>query len=308
MMLPALAIVILLSEASPQHREGTGGLPAEVDGRGEVLLAISMYNEAGTPMTPPPPPAAESPPAPTLARYAIGSVHIGGHTIRAEMDAGNPGMSLLMAKSCLGCSDKCPPTVPDCAGAKFCAPSFPQDFAPTSAFRATGAGCGHGHDAGTLAGQRVCMACFGGHSHSRFYTMAVANASLAAMQPQQPFAVPSLGFGALVRTVPWTDRLWSNVGIGFRSDFLTQVDASVLWFSLRLPPARSLIGLRPAPARYEALPAANFTTEPGNRYLSATLEIGSGGTVCGPAQLDYLFDVSSAICTHVLFCSSPLSP
>eukprot|EP01045_Picozoa_sp_COSAG04_P007131 COSAG04_NODE_365_length_15832_cov_19.821585_4_plen_294_part_00 len=292
MMLPALAIIFRLSEGSPQHHDGKERL---LD---EVLLEISMYNEAGAPMKPPPPPTAESPPAPTLARYAIGSVHIGGHTLRAEMDAGNPGMSLLMAKSCLGCSDKCPLAVPGCAGAKFCAPSYPQDYAPTSAFRATGAGCGHGHDAGTLDGQRICMACFGGHSHSRFYTMARANASLAA-QPR-PFAVPSLSFGALVRTAPWTDRLWSNVGVGFRSDFLTQVNASVLWFSLRLPPARSLIGLRPAPARYESLPAASFSTQPGNRYLPATLEVGSGGTVCGPAQLEYLFDVSSTISTHAL--------
>ena len=284
--LPPAAVAPLKSSDA----EAIRGVREAASKSGEVLLEVSMYNEAGAPMKPPPPPTAESPPAPTLARYAIGSVHIGGHTIRAEMDAGNPGMSLLMAKSCLGCSDKCPLAVPGCAGAKFCAPSYPQDYAPTSAFRATGAGCGHGHDAGTLDGQRICMACFGGHSHSRFYTMARANASLAA---QQPFAVPSLSFGALVRTAPWTDRLWSNVGVGFRSDFLTQVNASVLWFSLRLPPARSLIGLRPAPARYESLPAASFSTQPGNRYLPATLEVGSGGTVCGPAQLEYLFDVSN---------------
>ena len=49
------------------------------------------------------------------------------------------------------------------------------------------------------------------------------------------------------------------------------------------------------------------STEPGNRYLSATLEVGSAGTVCGPAQLEYLFDVSTTICTHALFCSFTLS-
>ena len=298
-MLPALTIIALLSETASQHREGAEWLLDKVDeGVTEVLLEISMYNEAGAPLRPPLPPTTESPPAPTLPRYAIGGVHIGNHTIRAQMDAGNPGVSLLMAKCCLGCSDKCPAQVPGCAGANFCAPSYPHDYVPTSEFYATGVGCGHGHDAGMLDGQSVCTACFGGHSHSRFYTMARANASLAA-QPQS-LAVPNLSFGALVRTTPWMDRLWSNVGIGFRSDFLSQVNASVLWFSLRLPPARSLIGLRPALARYESLPAAKFTTGPGNRYLSATLEVGSGGTVCGPALLDYLFDVSSTTFKHML--------
>jgi hypothetical protein len=269
----------------------------------EVLLTIYMYNENGKQLKPPPPPSTAefSPPAPTLARYAIGSVMLGGNTIRAEMDAGNPGHTLLVAKTCLGCSDKCPAAVPKCAGAQFCAPSYRFDFVPSGSIRATGMRCGsHGQNAGKLDGQHICMACFGGHSHSRFYLLATGNASLVAYskhnfgnlwKPSKSFVVPKLNFGALVRTAPWTDRIWSNVGLGFRSAFLTQVNASTLLFSLRAPPQLSMIGLRPSLTRYASLSAQKFSSKPGNRYLSATMFYGD--ITCGP-RLDYLFDTGNA--------------
>ena len=288
-----LALPLLTTAAALTSTWAAGLLPNEALAGGqqtEVLLSVQMYNEKGEPLAPP---GADSPPAPTLARYAIGRVLLGGNQIRAEMDAGNSGEPLLMAKVCRGCSDKCPLTVPDCPGAKFCAPSYPMDFAPTSSWTATGAGCGdHDHDAGTLNGRQVCMACFGGHSHSRFSTPATGNASFAA-QPR-PFAVPKLRFGALVRTSPWTDRLWSNIGVGFRSAFLRQVNASTLWFSLRAPPHQSVVGLRPSLARYASLPVQRFSAEPGNRYMTARLNCGGpNGRQAGP-ELEYLFDTGNA--------------
>ena len=198
-----------------------------------------------------------------------------------------------MAETCLGCSDKCPATVPTCLGAKFCAPSYAEDYVPSRAIHARTDPC-QDHDAGTLDGHtRVCMGCFGGHDHSRFYTHASGNATLETrLQDGSPagLAVPALTFGALVRTAPWTDRLWSNLGVGFRSVFLRQVNASRIWFHLRTSGA--FIGLNPRPGRYASLPSASFVVwHNTNRYLPATLSF--AGHACGPRS-NFLFDTGNA--------------
>jgi len=168
--------------------------------------------------------------------------------------------------------EQCPATVPGCAAAEFCAPSLPADYAPAGSYRNSSAACLPGcHDAGKLDGQLVCMQCFGGHSHSRFYTMAVSDVGLSA---SPPYTVAGLAFGALVRTAPFIDRVWSNIGIGFKSAFLTQANVSRLRFHLRPGGESSYVGLNPPTSSFSSLPSGPFNSLPGNRYVPAALAVG----------------------------------
>jgi len=191
------------------------------------------------------------------ARYVIGSLSIGGRAQHFTFDAGNPKQPILLAESCKGCSSGCPSTVPQCSSGDFCWPSHSGDYAPKSSYKAAGS-CPSGvKEAGTLDGVAVCMQCFGGSSHSRFYTMAQADVSIAGT------TVKNLKFGALVRVAPAIDRVWSNVGVGYKSAFMAQIGASSVLFHLRASGGSEVI-FNPSPNRYKNAPRASFDVE-GNR-------------------------------------------
>ena len=242
-------------------------VPASSAAIADVTVPIELRNASGLP------------------RYVVGAFSIGGVVQHATFDAGNPEMPIFMAQGCRGCETGCPATVPQCAAASspFCSPSAPGEYAPSGSYMNTSARCPAGvRSAGKLDGVAVCMQCFGGASHSRFYTMASADVTLHTAD--STVVLPALTFGALVRTAPSIDRIWANCGcapipcpssaattqpllnaaagslrsVGYGAVFLQQLGVSALRFSLRAHQASSLT-LNPAPASYSSLPSAPFT-------------------------------------------------
>ena len=166
-----------------------------------------------------------------LPRYVVGGFSIGGVTQHATFDAGNPTMPIFMSQICTSCETGCPATVPQCtASAPFCTPSAAGEFAPMGSYENISIPCEQTRPAGKLGGTTVCMGCFGGASHSRFFTMAKADVTINA---ETPLVLPGLTFGALVRTAPAIDRIWGNVGVGFGSTWLAQLNITVMCFHLR---------------------------------------------------------------------------
>jgi hypothetical protein len=167
----------------------------------------------------------------TLPRFVVGEVVVGGRLQHVTFDAGNPKASILTAASCLGCSTGCPSAVPSCAaaGAKFCAPSRPQEYVPSGAYTVNASeACAPGtRSAGTLDNVPVCQQCFDVGDHARFYHLARADVSVVASSGP-PVVFQGMPFGALVRVTPLQDRIWGNVGLGHGSDFVrTQIHATV---------------------------------------------------------------------------------
>eukprot|EP01043_Picozoa_sp_COSAG02_P022531 COSAG02_NODE_1174_length_14082_cov_1929.950154_14_plen_376_part_00 len=211
-----------------------------------------------------------------LPRYVVGSFSIGGVTQHATFDAGNPTMPIFMSQSCRGCGSGCPKTVPLCdASAPFCTPSTPTEYAPMGSYQNLSSPCEKARPAGKLDGVTVCMGCFGGASHSRFYTMAKADVTINA---DQPMVLPGLVFGALVRTAPAIDRIWGNVGVGYGSTWLAQLGITAIRFHLRT--AAASVTFNPSPASFTSLPSAPFEVT-ANREVTVALSVGS--EECGGA-------------------------
>ena len=218
-------------------------------------------------------------------------------------DLGNPGQTIFLTEECKGCysdlepKSGCPKMVPMCneddnlnidtdtdtdtdtatdTSNHFCWPSHPHQYLPIQSFRfVTKQFCpykdGHGDTyAGDLDNVPVCIACFDGGDHSRFYSFAEMDFSFVDAvvtnvirdNDANPKEIPSLlrsyyrtnkneprkdndkylyvskpapiiekyQFGALVRTVPLKDRIWSNIGIGANSSFMNQLPAYSFMF------------------------------------------------------------------------------
>jgi len=191
-------------------------------------------------------------------RYVIGSLEFPSisksttvHHL-ATFDLGNSQQTLLTVQDCLGCRSKlepntgCPYIVPLCESkksnnetdAQFCWSTHPDQYVPDESFYYTNKNCSH--TGGTYAGQfnnnSVCMQCFDESDHSRYTISAEApelllhGASVITDSQEYERAPPvkNFQFGALIRTVPHVNRIWSNVGIGAGSSFLNQVSAKSL--------------------------------------------------------------------------------
>ena len=91
----------------------------------------------------------------------------------------------------------------------------------------------------------VSMQCFNNETHSRYTISATLN-TLSFMDPKltlhdqsQPttttttttttyYTMNNVKIGAMVRTVPQIDRVWSNIGIGYHSQFLNQIQSGAV--------------------------------------------------------------------------------
>lgn len=160
-------------------------------------------------------------------------------------DLGNSKQTLLTVQDCLGCRSKiqpnsgCPSTVPSCEielqssnEPRFCWPSHPNQFVPDTTFIYTNKNCSDGAQyAGELMNKSAWMQCFDNSDHARYtssamaYELSLYNAVVKrgdeTLDPTP--IIKNFNFGALVRTVPSINRIWSNVGIGANSSFLNQL-------------------------------------------------------------------------------------
>jgi len=186
-------------------------------------------------------------------RYAVGSLGIPSVFRNLfTFDLGNPRETILDVSMCLGCEVKvnnesigCPSSVPMCnVSSTSCWVSDPDQPLPSWSFSFTLDPCANlSTSTGNIDIEEkdipTCIQCFDSGNHSRFY--AYANPSLpfwflhhdsSKKVAQIP---PSFRFGALVRTVPNIDRIWSNIGLGYNSSFLTQTETTrfMLRFSNR---------------------------------------------------------------------------
>ena len=161
-------------------------------------------------------------------------------------DLGNPGDTTFLVDHCRGCNSDnnhnttaCPLKLPDCVSptSNDCWPSRPHESLTWDCFQ---------HippekmilecDSKINSDKNVCMMCFDNGNHSRYYLPSQVN-------PKQPlgfvqsddtsyYALPeTFQFGALIRTIPLQDRIWSNVGIGYNSSFMRQSKFTSLQFT-----------------------------------------------------------------------------
>jgi len=146
----------------------------------------------------------------------------------------------------------CPTQVPSChaintSTSDICWPSQPQEFLPESCFKYlshnTTRCSSYGDrviDAVMLDYHKVYMMCFDAGNHSRYFIPSKAKdlvIVLVCTTTEKDYRVvyklpsPFL-FGALIRTVPLQDRIWSNVGIGYHSSFMNQTRFTSIQFLL----------------------------------------------------------------------------
>ena len=168
-------------------------------------------------------------------------------------DLGNPGDTTFLVDHCRGCNTEksipknddnttaCPLELPDCVSptSNYCWPSRPQESLTWDCFQHTPPEqmileC----DSRIKADNVICMMCFDNGNHSRYYLPSQVN-------PKQPlgflksddtsyYALPeTFQFGALIRTIPLQDRIWSNVGIGYNSSFMRQSKFTSFQFSFQ---------------------------------------------------------------------------
>lgn len=180
-------------------------------------------------------------------------------TMETTFDLGNSKRTILLAQDCRGCAMKedpkngCPDSPPTCdidsvalsrnnSKPSTCWASRPDEFVPNNAFDYTNATCGdkNYYNKDIFSGP-ICKQCFQNGTHSRFVAPAkmkhfsldrttVRSTEYTKHKNEVNFivrsspAIRNFDFGALIRTVPQKDRIWSNVGIGAGSDFLTQLN------------------------------------------------------------------------------------
>jgi len=186
-------------------------------------------------------------------------------TMDTTFDLGNSKLTILMVQDCRGCVQKedprngCPDIVPTCEEEKttkltesltqgLCWASHPNQSVPNHAFKYTKAACSHDsfYNKAVVDGP-VCRQCFQNGDHSRFVVKArMTKFSLTKTTVQSTVyaekenkvhrvqgsspVISNFKFGALIRTVPLIDRIWSNVGIGAGSEFLTQLNVTRILF------------------------------------------------------------------------------
>ena len=233
-----------------------------------IKVPIALWTENGVPVLPTE--NGYDPP-----RYLVGIVGIASDNQTEWLpqhftfDLGNPGHTTFVVDECRGCSvnfdngteNGCPSKVPQCNignGVGACWLSHQSEIWPLVSshihFPDFNDECtAYGDkvlDAGSLIIENrtirhVCQMCFDNGNHSRFFTPRTAN-DVVILDPSMQKVVwplPSpLQFGALLRTVPLQDRIWSNVGVGYHSSFLNQTNVQKLHFSLKLHPTQGSYG------------------------------------------------------------------
>lgn len=129
------------------------------------------------------------------------------------------------------------------------------------------------------------MACFDSGDHSRFFALATTSYlfHLKFLHPSSHEAVGSLPhdylFGALVRTVPQQDRIWSNIGLGYNSSFLQQMNVSTFMFD-NSPISNDdiynqrLVIIHPERKRFDHSPYVHFDTARHRQFHLQSIQFG----------------------------------
>jgi len=199
----------------------------------------------------------------SIPRYLVGRIiysnsSSSSHHHHFTFDLGNPGMTTFLDPKCRGCdpynstTTHCPSIVPLCDDDDYhhdyCWPSHRDEYLPYSSFQYSSGHVPCTHygdkvtDAGTIHGYQVCRMCFDSGDHSRYFIPSQANDLFLFSGEKQGetqhvfYPLPSpFTFGALIRTVPLQDRIWSNIGIGYHSSFLNQTGFKSIQFVLQHP-------------------------------------------------------------------------
>ena len=197
----------------------------------------------------------------SIPRYLVGRIYSNSSSSSHHhftFDLGNPGMTTFLDPKCRGCdpystsTTHCPSIVPLCDTHPhdYCWPSHRDEYLPYSSFEYSSGHVSCAHygdkvtDAGTIHGYPVCRMCFDSGDHSRYFIPSQANDlflfSGENAETHGFYPLPSpFTFGALIRTVPLQDRIWSNIGIGYHSSFLNQTGFTSIQFVLQQHPRRS---------------------------------------------------------------------
>eukprot|EP00592_Proboscia_alata_P005676 CAMPEP_0194365754 /NCGR_PEP_ID=MMETSP0174-20130528/13782_1 /TAXON_ID=216777 /ORGANISM="Proboscia alata, Strain PI-D3" /LENGTH=494 /DNA_ID=CAMNT_0039140591 /DNA_START=103 /DNA_END=1587 /DNA_ORIENTATION=+ len=227
-------------------------------------------------------------------------------------DFGNPGDTILLSQYCLGCGDdtldeavaaRCPPSVPECENGTSCWASHPNEYLsldhyqPINDSNSPEEAC---KDAGVItlgmpwhdmSDVSVCMACFDGGDHSRYYVQSTPaqHRSLVLIDERYDCkdgssSAPHLTlpadfrFGAMVRSVPAFDRIWSNVGIGHKSGFMTQMNYTRLKLHLRTDDEDSFVEFNPSLEEVRNAPhvmSASYTAPHQRWHVISAVAIGN---------------------------------
>lgn len=265
-------------------------------------------------------------------RYSIGLLEIPmsldlqhfSHLHFFTFDLGNPGQTLLLTEKCKGCFSHleplsgCPQIVPQCEDStannvsnSFCWPSHPDQYLPMSSFSYTIKDCplkeGKDESAGTLDNIPVCKACFDGGDHSRFYSFAETDFYFSgATQTKRKNGVAmflpapmikSFQFGALVRTVPLKDRIWSNIGIGAYSSFMNQLPAHSFMFDfdyygIKTKKKGERIIFNPDPSIFHTWPKSPYVVDHHRHHTIERFYFGSEITN-GPVNISFFMDTGN---------------
>jgi len=225
-------------------------------------ISVVLWDEDGLPAQGYDPFKITKPPRYLVAQ--LGSFHnsIDNHinTQYATLDLGNSGQTILQVEECRGCNctvidenitDCCTLSPNPSSCQSLCWPSRPTSYLQTSQYRTQPAGtpCFSATYEPLVSYYSIfdpylkCVQCFGNRDHSRVYVPAEAdhlaivddihNAHHYHHHPQLKFP-SNFSFGALVQTMPPKDRIWSNIGIGYNSSFLQQLNITSFYFHLRV--------------------------------------------------------------------------
>ena len=259
-------------------------------------------------------------------------------------DLGNPHETFILVEQCRSCScptlpdgtqDCCAPPNPDfLTGAEtfclsVCWPSHPGEILPESKYRRRRrAPCFGDAPSGptldsSLSSRTLsidsydvsCMQCFDNGDHSRSYVPSEAD-HLVFVDDGFPSFLPSshviqlklpghFSFGALVRTMPLIDRVWSNFGIGYNSSFLQQMNITSMLFHLQIPNhddndarSKSYIIFNPMKERYaesNTTKVVPFELDSNHRRVHRVQGFTTGSSRLNPSpnQNDVLFHVDT---------------
>ena len=166
----------------------------------------------------------------------------------------------------------------------------------------------------------TCTQCFGSGSHSRFYALSRSifqlsflhnkdDSSLLWSRTKKDYLPNNFFFGALVRTVPQIDRIWSNIGIGYNSSFLLQMNVSTFMIlnteHHRSHHRRSII-LHPYFYRYRSSPYMYYHIVKNHRKFKVySFQIGSQSAFANNETV--LFNMDTVSIIRVILCNAPFS-
>lgn len=232
-------------------------------------------------------------------RQGTNSADASTTTLDTTLDLGNSKRTILMVDDCRGCANKenpkngCPDIVPTCEiengvndgkrkTAGLCWKSNPNQSVPSHSFKYTKDACSNQNFYNKeVLDAPICRQCFQNGQHSRYVAKAkmkkfsITRATVRATRYSRynkdiirfnrfSPAISNFNFGALIRTVPLVDRIWSNVGIGAGSDFLTQLNATRLMIDFNYYTANknNTVVFNPNPESYKDWEYARYQLNP----------------------------------------------